>query len=206
MQYLRGGGEQRTSTLRQAVEWFAQEYLPDLKEVSVRFPEDRIASGLSIQTPNLSLAELQTLLLKTVEEKEKSKAGSFINNAAGDIAENAMWKYLTRIPETSRTALLHNYNVKMFHLFTGQGHTDQEFDFIVIFAEYKKYVHIEVKAGKYGGKGWVEQLKKGEAFYNEVLAAIGVEEYKGWEYIPVGAFPSATNQAQVNIGFHIKRV
>ena len=71
----------------------------------------------------------------------------------GDIAEHAMWKYLTWIHKTARTALLHNYNVKMFHLFTGQCHTDQEFDFIVIFAEYKKFVHIEVKAGEYGAKG-----------------------------------------------------
>ena len=137
IQYLRGGGEEH-STLREAAEWFAQQYLPDLKEVSVRFPEDRIASGLPIQTPDLSAPGLDQLLKETLEKQDKDFTGIFFNNATGDIAEHAMWKYLTRIPKASRTALLHNYNVKMFSLFTGQVHKDQEFDFIVIFGEYKK--------------------------------------------------------------------
>ena len=87
----------------------------------------------------------------------------------------------------------------MFHLFTtGKYCKDQEFDFILIFGEYKRYVHIEVKAGEFGAPGWVDQLKKGKKFFEIVKAALGNDEYKGWEFIPVGAFPNAISRDKVN--------
>ena len=101
-----------------------------------------------------------------------------------------MWK----TPGSSRTATLHNYNTNMFRLFTGQQKQEQEFDFIIIFAEHKSYVHIDVKAAMKKADGWVEQLERGEEF----IGYIGAAEFKGWQFIPVVAFPNAAKQSQVN--------
>jgi len=196
--YLLGGGEKREWTPAEAADWFAKEYLPDLREVSVRFPEEWMYSGCSIQTPDLPPDQLEKQMNQIVELGEKGKVGSFMGNKKGDIAENEMYKYLRRIPETSRTALFVNYNVSMFRRFTGQPHKNQEFDIVLVFGELRKWLTIEVKAGQEGGAGWADQLKEGKLFYNEVLAATGIDT-KDWEYIPVGAFPNAQNRNQVLI-------
>jgi len=256
--YLLGGGEKREWTPAEAADWFAEQYLPDLRQVSVRFPEKWLYSGCSIQTPDLphdqlekqmyenvelgekgkvgsfmgnvrgdiaeydelykhlqeirgDIAEYDELykhlqeitgtskqMYETVELGEKGKVGSFMGNVTGDNAEHEMYKYLTRIPKTSRTALFVNYNVSMFQRFTGQPHQDQEFDIVLVFGELRKWLTIEVKPGQTGGAGWIGQLVKGKIFYNEVLATTGIET-KDWEYIPVAAFPNAQNRNQVLI-------
>ena len=194
---LVGGGGSRNFTLLEAAEWFAKQYLPkDLTSVSVRFPCEKIDYGLEIQCPNLSAAEWDKKL-KTMPQEDKGSFKVFSTHYAGSEAEYEMWKYLNRLPETSITAILHNYNVKQFCLLSAQEFEDQEFDFIVIFAEHRKYVHVEVKAGRKGAKGWVEQLEKGRKFFTKLIDTIGVDEYKDWEYIPVGAFPNASTQSEV---------
>ena len=192
--YLLGGGEKGEWTPAEAADWFAKQYLPDLSEVSVRFPEEWLYSGCSIQTPDLTPDLIKRMLISIVG----SLVGSFMGNVTGDNAEHEMYKYLRRIPETSRTALFVNYNVSMFQRFTGKPHQDQEFDIVLVFGELRKWLTIEVKAGKKRGKGWTDQLIKGKLFYNEVLAATGTDT-KDWEYIPVAAFPNAQNRNQVLI-------
>jgi len=196
--YLLGGGEKGEWTPAEAADWFAKQYLPDLSEVSVSFPEEWLYSGCSIQTPDLPPDQLEKQMNQIVELGEKGKVGSFMGNKKGDIAEHEMYKYLRRIPETSRTALFVNYNVSMFRRFTGKPHKDQEFDIVLVFGELRKWLTIEVKAGQEGGAGWADQLIKGKIFYNEALAATGTDT-KDWEYIPVGAFPNAQNRNQVLI-------
>ena len=201
--YLLGGGEKREWTPAEAADWFAEQYLPDLREVSVRFPEEWLYSGCSIPTPDLPPGQLEKQMCETVELGEKNKVGSFMGNVKGDIAEHDIFKYLTRTPKTSRTALLHNYTVKKFRLFTGtnkqnQIEDSQEFDFIYVFSDHK-YVLVEVKTGTRGGGGFIEQLEKGEKCYTEVLgvlAAAGLNMIN-WEFIPVAAFPNAKNQSKV---------
>ena len=138
--YLLGGGEKGEWTPAEAADWFAKQYLPDLREVSVRFPEEWLYSGCSIQTP-----ELISIV--------GSLVGSFMGNVTGDNAEHEMYKYLTRIPKTSRTALFVNYNVSMFQRFKGNPHMDQEFDIVLVFGELRKWLTIEVKAGQEGAAG-----------------------------------------------------
>ncbi|XP_023348808.1 uncharacterized protein LOC111717545 isoform X3 [Eurytemora carolleeae] len=195
--YRLGGGEKGEWTPAEAADWFAKQYLPDLSEVSVRFPEEWLYSGCSIQTPDLPPDQLAKQMYETVEVEEKDKVGSFMGNVTGDNAEHEMYKYLTGIPKTSRTALFVNYNVSMFQRFRGKPHQNQEFDIVLVFGELRKWLTIEVKAGQKGGKGWADQLKEGKIFYNEVLAATGIDT-KDWEYIPVAAFPNAQNRKQVN--------
>ncbi|XP_023343853.1 uncharacterized protein LOC111713252 [Eurytemora carolleeae] len=194
--YLLGGGEKREWTPAEAADWFAEQYLQDLREVSVRFPEGWLFSGCSIPTADLPPDELEKQMYENVELGEKVKVGSFMGNVKGDNAEHEMYKYLTRIPETSRTALFVNYKFSMFRRFTGQPHKDQEFDIVLVFGELRKWLTIEVKAGQKGGAGWADQLMEGKIFYKEVLAATGIDT-QDWEYIPVGAFPNAQNQNQV---------
>jgi len=198
--YLLGGGEKGEWTPAEAADWFAKQYLPDLSEVSVRFPEEWLYSGCSIQTLDLPLDQLEKQMYDTVELElgEKDKVGSFMGNVTGDNAEHEMYKYLRRIPETSRTALFVKYDVKMFRRFKGQPDKNQEFDIVLVFGELRKWLTIEVKAGQKGGKRWADQLKEGEIFYNEVLAATGIDT-KDWEYVPVGAFPNVQNRIKVLI-------
>ena len=195
--FLLGGGERRDYTPLQAADWFAQQYLPpDLSTNSVRFPEEKVDFGLDIQTPLFTTDKEWNEVSKGMFQDEKNHFNTHKTHFKGGKGELDVWKYLTRIPQSHTTALLHNYNLKMFKRFTGQPEMNKEFDFILIFPDYRKFVVIEVKAGAKGSKDWVEQLRKGEAFYNEVLAYIGVKE-SDWEYIPVAAFPNAANKSKV---------
>ena len=135
---------------------------------------------------------------ETVELGEKGKVGSFKGNKKGDSAEKEMYKYLRRIPETSRTALFVKYDVSMFQRFTGKPHKNQEFDVVLVFGELRKWLTIEVKAGD--GKKWIGQLKKGYKFCTEVLAELAAAglDITDWEHISVGAFLNAETVNEVN--------
>ena len=198
--YLLGGGEKGEWTPAEAADWFAKQYLPDLREVSVRFPEERLYSGCIIQTPALLPGQLEQQMNQTVEVKEKGIVGGFMGNVAGDNAEHEMYKYLKRIPKTSRTALFVNYDVRMFRRFTGQPDENQEFDIVLVFGELRKLLTIEVKAGDGEGNGWIGQLKKGYKFCTEVLAELAAAglDITDWEHISVGAFPNAETVNEVN--------
>ena len=201
--FLLGGGENKEWTPAEAADWFAEKYLPDLKDNSVRFPAEWLYSGCSIQTPDLPPDQIEQQMYQTVEDGEKNAVGSFMGNKTGEYAEHTIYKFLTGTHATSRTALLCNYTVKKFRLFTGQPKQNQvedsqEFDFILILP-CKKFVHIEVKNGKGGGGDWIGQLSKGEEFYTEVLgvlAAAGIDMIN-WEFVPVAAFPNAKIQSKV---------
>ena len=102
----------------EAADWFAKKYLPDLRKVSVRFPEEWLSSGTTIQFPDLPQDKLN-ILLKQVEIGEKNAVGSFMGNVTGTSAEHEVWTYLTQISQSTRTALLFNYNTKMFYTLFG---------------------------------------------------------------------------------------
>ena len=180
----------------EAADWFAKKYLPDLRKVSVRFPEEWLSSGTTIQFPDLPPDKLN-ILLKHVEIGEKNAVGSFMGKVTLAKAEHEVWTYLTQISQSTRTALLSNYNTKMFYTLFGlpEKQAEFDFDFLLIVAEYKIVVCLEVKVRPTVG---LENLKRGEDFYHEVLAAIGEDEYKDWEYIPVVVFPNVVSKYQVS--------
>ena len=41
LSFLLGGGEIKEFTSAEAAEWFAETYLPDLRQFSVKFPEEK---------------------------------------------------------------------------------------------------------------------------------------------------------------------
>ena len=182
----------------EAADWFAKKYLPDLRKVSVRFPEEWLSSGTTIQFPDLPPDKLN-ILLKHVEIGEKNAVGSFMGKVTLAKAEHEVWTYLTQISQSTRTALLFNYNTKMFYTLFGlpEKQLQREFDFLLIVAEYKIVVCLEVQANPALTR-FLKYLKKGEDFYHEVLAAIGEDEYKDWEYIPVVVFPNVVSKYQVS--------
>ena len=116
--------------------------------------------GLGLET-EYSVATDTTILKETSQSlfnREKTIFETFFTHYAGFDAEYDVWKYLQRNSKTS-TALLHkDVRVKMFRQFTctenlvNQVEDNQDFDFFYIFAEHKKFVHIEVKAGNKGGR------------------------------------------------------
>ena len=171
------------------LEWFANKYLPDLREVSVKFPEEWLSSGTRIQFPDLPPDKLNELLKLKVERGERMAVSSFMGKVTRSRAKHEVWTYLTQISQSTRTALLSYYNTKMFYTLFGlpRKQPEFEFDFLLIVAEYKIVVCLEVKAGFLARV----RLEEGEYFYHEVLAAIGEDEYKDWEYIPVAVFPNA---------------
>ena len=68
----------------------------------------------------------------------------------------------------------------------------------VLLAEYKTFVIFEVKGSFNHGKGkWEEQLERAELFYKTIIKYIGDEDYKNWTYLPIAAFPKATNIKKV---------
>ena len=60
--FLLGGGEKLELDGAEAADWFANKYLPDLREVSVKFPEEWLSSGTCIQYPDLPQDKLNILL------------------------------------------------------------------------------------------------------------------------------------------------
>ena len=187
----------------EAADRFAKKYLPDLRKVSVRFPEEWLSSGSYIQFPDLPPDKLKILLKHIFEEQveigEKDRVGLFIVNVTGSRAKHEVWTYLTQISQSTRTALLSNYDPKMFYTLFGlpEKQLQREFDFLLIVAEYKIVVCLEVEASPTLTR-FLKYLKKGEDFYHEVLAAIGEDEYKDWEYIPVAVFPNAVSRNKVS--------
>ena len=83
----------------------------------------------------------------------------------------------------------------------GPANTDnQEFDFVFLLGEYKTFVIFEVKAQasfNHGKGKWEEQLEKGEHFFKTIIKYIGDEDYKNWTYLPIAAFPKATDIKKV---------
>ena len=74
---------------------------------------------------------------------------------------------------------------------------NQEFDFVFLLGEYKTFVVFEVKASFKGTGNWKEQLERAELFYKTIIKYIGDEDYKDWTFLPVAAFPTATDIKQV---------
>ena len=200
--YLLGGGEKGEWTPAEAADWFAKKYLPDLRQVSVRFPEEKTDYGLEKQSPVGMSTDEWKKKTETMHKEEKDEFETFKTHYYGAEAEYKVWKYLEGIPASTRTAVFHNYDVNMFQRFTGQAERNQEFDFFLVFGDYRKIVHIEAKAAYKRAPGWVDQLKKGEEFIKEVLAAAGIDD-KDWEFIPIGAFPNADNQKKVLATYRI---
>ena len=194
--YLLGGGEKGEWTPAEAADWFAKKYLPDLRQVSVRFPEEKTDYGLEKQSPVGMSTDEWKKKTETMHKEEKDEFETFKTHYYGAEAEYKVWKYLEGIPASTRTAVFHNYDVNMFQRFTGQAEKNKEFDFFLVFGDFRKIVHIEVKAAYKKAKDWVKQLKKGEEFIKEVLAAAGIDD-KDWDFIPIEAFPNADNQKKV---------
>ena len=75
---------------------------------------------------------------------------------------------------------------------------NQEFDFVFLLGEYKTFVVFEVKSSSDHVKGkWEDQLERAELFYKTIIKYMGDEDYKDWTFLPVAAFPNATDIKQV---------
>ena len=200
--YLLGGGEKGEWTPAEAADWFAKQYLPDLRRVSVRFPEEKTDYGLHIQSPVGMSKDEWKKKTKTMNKEEKEEFETYKTHYRGADAEYIVWKYLEGIPESTRTAVFHKYDLNMFQRFTGQAEKNKEFDFLLVFGDFRKIVNIEAKAPYKRAPSWVDQLEKGEKFIKEVLATAGIDD-KDWEFIPIGAFPNADNQKKVLATYRI---
>ena len=161
--------------------------------------------------------ELETLMIKCKEDNRNISEDLYkqleisatiaerISTIEGKLAEIDILECL-ELGLSQTTALLHGYDRGMFNKFIGERKgKNQEFDFFVIFGEFQKFVHVEVKSDCKGG-GAIDQLKKGKQFWNEVRTALGDDEYKDWGYIPVLALPNAENKDKVAVNQVIKKL
>ena len=161
--------------------------------------------------------ELETLMIKCKEDNRNISEDLYkqleisatiaerISTIEGKLAEIDILECL-ELGLSQTTALLHGYDRGMFNKFIGERKgKNQEFDFFVIFGEFQKFVHVEVKSDCKGG-GAIDQLRKGKQFWNEVRTALGDDEYKDWGYIPVLALPNAENKDKVAVNQVIKKL
>ena len=198
--FFLGGGNKKDLTALKAADWFAEKYLPkDLSSVNIKFPREKLDYGLKTQNPIMTDKEWEERSKSIKDSKEKTCFDTHKTLFKGGACEERVWTYLNESLETTGTTLLHNYNVSMYCRITAQAQRNQEFDFILLMGQSKRYVHIEVKAGEAGGKDWDRQLERGKVFCMEVFQYLGQEHYKDWKFIPIAAFPNAPNCSEVMI-------
>ena len=114
-----GGGAEEEMTCDKAATRFFKEILgKDLFTSSVRFPEEKLRIG-SIPVPLQSEEENNKKAEEIKNPKDREAFKKYKSQYFGDKAEFDVWEYLKRIPETPPTVLLHNFDLKMFRLFTG---------------------------------------------------------------------------------------
>ena len=115
-----GGGAEKKMTCDEAATRFVEEILgKDLSTSSVRFPEEKLSIG-KIPVPLQSEEEYMEKAEEILDPKKIQAFKIYWSQYFGDKAEFKVWEYLKRIPETPPTALLHNFDLKMFLLFTAK--------------------------------------------------------------------------------------
>ena len=114
-----GGGDESKLTALEAAQRFAKNHLPeDLTSTRVQVPEEKIDTGLSTQVPaGMSKEEWEE---KSKDEKEREALRKYWSQYKGGESELLVWRYIEKIPKSIPLALFHNFDLRMFRLFTGK--------------------------------------------------------------------------------------
>ena len=195
-----GGGEFLQCTPLEAADYYEKNYpLPDLTKESFVFRKKKETA--LIHTPE-AVDWNEVMNSMQDDPREKNIAKGQIGHIKGDSAEKYVLNYISRLSSQSRIAVFPNYDAKCYLTFKGEKRANlQEFDFFVIFGDYKKIVQIEVKAHPVHVidvdkvEKLKKQLEKGKTFVQNLFEDLGIE--KEWSYIPMGALPNIEKLSQV---------
>ena len=118
-----GGGDETKLTTLEAAQRFSKNHLPeDLTSTRVQVPEEKIDTGLSTQVPaGMSYKEEWEEKSKEIQdEKGREAFKKYWSQYEGGESELLVWRYISKIPKSIPLALFHNFDLKMFRLFTGK--------------------------------------------------------------------------------------
>ena len=117
-----GGGDESKLTALEAAQRFAKNHLPeDLTSTRVQVPEEKIDTGLSAQVPaGTSKEEWEEKSKEIQDENEREAFAKYWSQYKGGESELLVWRYIEKIPKSIPLALFHNFDLKMFRLFTGK--------------------------------------------------------------------------------------
>ena len=115
-----GGCEHTSLTPLEAAQRFASLYLPeDLTSMRIKVPKEKIDYGLSTQIPVMSEDEWKTRAEKIQDKSEKESFQKYWSQFQGGASELCVWNYISKIPDSITLGLFHNFDLRMFRLFTG---------------------------------------------------------------------------------------
>ena len=117
-----GGGDESSLTTLEAAQIYSDRYLSkDLTSIRVQVPEEKIDYGLSTQVPaDLSEGEWNAQADKIQDLKEREAFKKYWSQYQGGASEFKIWQYIARSPLSIPLALFHNFDLRMFRLFTGK--------------------------------------------------------------------------------------
>ena len=117
-----GGGDETKLTTLEAAQRFSKNHLPeDLTSTRVQVPEEKIYYGLSTEVvADMSEGEWKAKAKEINDEKEREAFKKYWSQYEGGASELLVWQYISRIPESIPLALFHNFDLRMFRLFTGK--------------------------------------------------------------------------------------
>ena len=117
-----GGGDESSLTTLDAAQKFADLNLPkDLTSIRVLVPEEKIDYGLSIQVPaDYSKDEWNVKAKEIQDDKEREAFKKYWSQIQGGDSEVKLWQYILKGPMSIPLALFHNFDLRMFRLFTGK--------------------------------------------------------------------------------------
>ena len=116
-----GGGDESSLTALEAAQRFTNLYLSkDLTSIRVQVPEEKINYGLSSDVPaGLSESEWNAKADEIQDVKDKEGFKKYWSQYQGGASELEIWNYICKIPLSIPLGLFHNFNLRMFRLFTG---------------------------------------------------------------------------------------
>ena len=116
-----GGGDESSLTALKAAQRFTDLYLSkDLTSIRVQVPEEKIDYGLATDfLPGLSESERNAKADEIQDVKDKVAYKKYWSQYQGGASELEIWNYICKIPLSIPLGLFHNFDLRMFRLFTG---------------------------------------------------------------------------------------
>jgi len=117
-----GGGDETKLTALEAAQRFTETYFSkDLTSTRVQVPEEKIDHGLSTEVvADMSESEWKAKAEEINDEKEREAFKKYWSQYEGGASELLVWRYIEKIPKSIPLALFHNFDLRMFRLFTGK--------------------------------------------------------------------------------------
>ena len=117
-----GGGDETKLTTLEAAQRFTETYFSkDLTSTRVQVPEEKIDYGLSTEVVvDMSEGEWKAKAEEINDEKEREAFKKYWSQYEGGASEFLVWRYIEKIPKSIPLALFHNFDLRMFRLFTGK--------------------------------------------------------------------------------------